>query len=82
LPRSSIDLDEHPTDRTALARALPLMQWRKGARHQMLAHADKGPRAMSPHAQPDWRAWSREAVHLMQERNSHWVRDYGLEHRR
>ena len=37
---------------------------------------------MSTHAQPDWRAWSREPVHLMQERNSHWVRDYDLEHRR
>jgi hypothetical protein len=33
-------------------------------------------------AQPDWRAWSREAVHLVQERNARWLRDYGLEDRR
>ena len=28
---------------------------------------------------PDWSAWSQEAVRLMQERNSTWIRSYGLE---
>ena len=31
---------------------------------------------------PDWSAWSREAVRLMQERNDAWIRIYGLEGRR
>jgi hypothetical protein len=28
---------------------------------------------------PNWAAWSQEAVHLMQERNTAWTRNYGLE---
>lgn len=30
-------------------------------------------------AQPDWGAWSKEAVRLMRERNEAWMRDYGLQ---
>ena len=30
-------------------------------------------------AQPNWGAWSKEAVRLMQERNDRWMRDYGLQ---
>ena len=29
--------------------------------------------------QPDWGAWSKEAVRLMQERNHAWMRDYSLQ---
>jgi hypothetical protein len=34
--------------------------------------------AMPTQALPDWSAWSREAVRLMQERNNVWMRDYDL----
>src|SRR5262245_8444022 len=34
---------------------------------------------MATRAEPDWSAWSREAVRLMQERNHAWIRDYGLQ---
>ena len=33
---------------------------------------------MPTQAEPDWSAWSREAVRLMQERNGAWMEDYGL----
>src|SRR5262245_12651966 len=34
---------------------------------------------MPTQAGPDWGAWSREAVRLMQERNAAWLRDHGLQ---
>jgi len=35
--------------------------------------------SMPTQAEPDWSAWSREAVRLMQERNDAWMRDYSLQ---
>src|SRR5882672_8851898 len=34
---------------------------------------------MPTQAEPNWSAWSREAVRLMQERNRAWMEDYGLQ---
>jgi hypothetical protein len=34
---------------------------------------------MPKEAEPDWGAWSRDAVRIMQERNDAWVRDHGLQ---
>jgi hypothetical protein len=60
----------------------PFTQWSvRGPKSERCIHtmpSGSSAPVMPTQAEPDWSAWSREAVRLMQERNRAWMENYGL----